>query len=53
MMACCKKPELVRDEGVINERGYAFSFYLTYCCNCGKVRPSNSGIKDGKSDNGT
>lgn len=49
-MRCCPTGESVQKELVIEDGGFTFTGWLTYCSGCGIVRPSTSVIFDGKRD---
>lgn len=49
-MNCCDDAKTIRKELVIEDGGFTFKGWLTYCSGCGIVRPSTSVIFDGKHD---
>ena len=48
MMGCCATPDITREVIQLHKGIFSFRATLTYCKSCGKVKPLNTSIEDGK-----
>lgn len=52
-MKCCEISNIVRKEGTLNLDNIVIPYIITYCDNCGVVRPTTSSFRDGKNNGDT
>ena len=51
MMVCCASSDITREVTQLHKGIFSFRVTLTYCKSCGKVKPLNTSIEDGKKSN--
>lgn len=49
-MGCCENVTIVGDEKIVKIDGWSFKIYLTFCSNCGKLKPVTCRISEGYND---